>query len=57
MGGAPAHQGLVPFPLQRMGPSGIDGPTRWTPGTLLVSRYNTGDPRNFPGGRKWTSYI
>ena len=36
MGGAPAHQGLVPFPLQPMGPSGIGGPTRWTPGTLPV---------------------
>ena len=36
MGGAPAHYGLVPFPLQPMGPSGIGGPTRWTPGTLPV---------------------
>ena len=36
MGGAPAHQGLVPLPLQPMGPSGIGGPTRWTPGTLPV---------------------
>ena len=35
-GGTPAHQGLVPFPLQPMGPSGIGGPTRWTPGTLPV---------------------
>ena len=35
-GGVPAHQGLVPFPLQPMGPSGIGGPTRWTPGTLPV---------------------
>ena len=35
-GGAPAHQGLVPLPLQPMGPSGIGGPTRWTPGTLPV---------------------
>ena len=35
-GGAPAHQGLVPFPLQPMGPSGTGGPTRWTPGTLPV---------------------
>ena len=35
-GGAPAHQGLVPSPLQPMGPSGIGGPTQWTPGTLLV---------------------
>ena len=34
--GAPAHQGLVPLPLQPMGPSGIGGPTRWTPGTLPV---------------------
>ena len=36
MGGAPANQGLVPLPLQPMGPSGIGGPTRWTPGTLPV---------------------
>ena len=36
MGGAPAHQGLVPFPLQPMGPSKVGGPTRWTPGTLPV---------------------
>ena len=35
-GGAPAHQGLVPLPLQPMGPSGIGGPTQWTPGTLPV---------------------
>ena len=35
-GGAPAQQGLVPLPLQPMGPSGIGGPTRWTPGTLPV---------------------
>ena len=34
--GAPAHFGLDPFPLQPMGPSGIGGPTRWTPGTLPV---------------------
>ena len=36
MGGAPAHQGLVPLPLQPMGPFGVGGPTRWTPGTLPV---------------------
>ena len=36
MGGAPAHQGLVPLPVQPMGPSEIGGPTRWTPGTLPV---------------------
>ena len=36
MGGTPAHQGLVTPPLQPMGPSGIGGPTRWTPGTLPV---------------------
>ena len=35
-GGAPANKGLVPLPLQPMGPSGIGGPTRWTPGTLPV---------------------
>ena len=35
-GGAPAHEGLVPLPLQPMGPSGIGGPIRWTPGTLPV---------------------
>ena len=29
-------QGPVPFPIQPMGPSGIGGPTRWTPGTLPV---------------------
>src|SRR4051812_19146992 len=36
MGGAPAHYGLVPSPLQPTGPSGMGGPTRWTPGTHLV---------------------
>ena len=56
-GGAPAHQGLVPLPLQPMGPSGIGGPTRWTPGTLPWSRYNTSDPRNLPDGKNCTSYI
>ena len=35
-GGAPAHQGPVPLTLQPMGPSGIGGPTRWTPETLPV---------------------
>ena len=35
-GGAPAHYGLVPSPLQPMGPFGIGGPTRWTTGTLPV---------------------
>ena len=35
-GGAPAHQGLVPLPLQPMGPAGTGVPTRWTPGTLPV---------------------
>ena len=35
-GGSPAHYGLVPLPLQPMGPSGIGGPTWWTPGTLPV---------------------
>ena len=35
-GGAPAHQGLVHLPLQPMEPSGVRGPTRWTPGTLPV---------------------
>ena len=35
-GGAPAHQGLVPLPLQPMGTSGMGGPTQWTPGTLPV---------------------
>ena len=39
--GAPrgAHQptrGWFPSPRQPMGPSGIGGPTRWTPGTLPV---------------------
>ena len=34
--GALAHLGLVPLPLQPMGPSEIGGPTRWTPGTLPV---------------------
>ena len=43
-GGAPAHQGLVPLPLQPMGPSGIGGPTRWTPGPFRWFRYNTDDP-------------
>ena len=34
-----AHQptrGWFPAPLQPTGPSGIGGPTRWTPGTLPV---------------------
>ena len=34
-----AHQptmGWFPSPLQPMGPSGMGGPTRWTPGTLPV---------------------
>ena len=40
-GGGPrgAHQptmGWFPSPLQPMGPSGMGGPTRWTPGTHSV---------------------
>ena len=35
-GGHTSPPGLVPFPLQPMGPSGIGGPTRWTPETLPV---------------------
>ena len=35
-GGTPAYKGLVPLPLKPMGPFGIGGPTRWTPGTLSV---------------------
>ena len=34
-----AHQttmGWFPSPLQPLGPSGMGGPTRWTPGTLSV---------------------
>ena len=31
MGGAPAHQGLVPFPLQPMGPSGPHPVDPWDP--------------------------
>ena len=49
MGVAPAHQGLVPLPLQPMGPSGTGDPTRWTPrdpsggpGTIPVT------PETFP---------
>ena len=34
--GAPAHFGLGSLPLHPMGPPGIGGPTRWTPGTLPV---------------------
>ena len=45
-GGAPAHMGLVPLPLQPMGPSGIGGPTRWTPGTL------SGGPGTIPATPK-----
>ena len=44
--GAPAHFGLDPFPLQPMGPSGIGGPTRWTPGTLQVVPVQYRVPRN-----------
>ena len=40
--------GWFPSPLQPMGPSGMGGPTWWTAGTLLVVRYNTGDPKSFP---------
>ena len=28
--------GWFPSPLQPLGPSGMGGPTRWTPGTLSV---------------------
>ena len=55
-----AHQptmGWFPSPLWPMGPSGMGGPTRWTPGPFRWSRYNTGDPETCPDGRNSTSYI
>ena len=36
VGGAPAHLGLVPSHTWPMQPSGVGGPTWWTPGTLPV---------------------
>ena len=36
MGGRPSPLGAGSLPLQPMGPSGIGGPTRWTPGILPV---------------------
>ena len=47
-GGAQAQPGLVPLPLQPMGPSGIGGPTRWTPGTLGGPGTIPVDPETFP---------
>ena len=57
-GGAPSHYGLVPLPTLAHGalrdgwPHPVDPPRpfRW-------SRYNTGDPQNYPDGRDCTSYI
>ena len=43
-GGAPAHKGLVPLPLQPMGPSGIGAPPDGPPGPFRWSRYNTDYP-------------
>ena len=43
MGGAPAHQGLVPLPLQPMGPSGIGWPHPMDP------RDPSGGPGTIPG--------
>ena len=45
--GAPAHQGLAPFPLRPTGPSGMGGPTRWTPGTPPVVPGHSRRPPEF----------
>ena len=50
MGWFPSHFSPWGPPGQVAPPGGPPGPFRW-------SRYNTGDPRNFPGGRNLTSYI
>ena len=46
----PSHFSPWGPPGQVVPPGGPPGPFRW-------SRYNTDNPRNFPGGRNWTSYI
>ena len=48
--GSPPHFSPWGPPGQVAPPGGPPGPFRW-------SRYNTDNPRNFPGGRNWTSYI
>ena len=57
-GGGPrgAHQptmGWFLSPLQPLGPSGMGGPTRWTPGTLLVVPVQC---RATPKHSRWPKY-
>ena len=44
-------------PYSPCGPPGQVAPPGGPPGPFRWSRYNTDNPRNFPGGRNWTSYI
>ena len=52
-----AHIGQGAHPYRPCGPPGQVAPPGGPPGPFRWSRYNTGNPRNFPGGRNCTSYI
>ena len=62
MGGRPKVapqpiRGWFPSTFSPRGPPGQVAPPGGPPGPFRWSRYNTDNPRNFPGGRNWTSYI
>ena len=62
MGGGPRGapqptKGWFPSTFSPRGPPGQVAPPGGPPGPFRWSRYNTGNPRNFPGGRNLTSYI
>ena len=62
MGGGPRGapqptKGWFPSTFRPRGPPGQVAPPGGPPGPFRWSRYNTDNPRNFPGGQNWTSYI
>ena len=62
MGGGPRGapqptKGWFPSTFSPRGPPGQVARAGGPPGPFRWSRYNTGNPRNFPGGQNWTSYI
>ena len=50
-------KGWFPSHFSPWGPLGWVAPAGGPPGPFRWSRYNTGNPQNFPGGRNLTSYI
>src|SRR3954468_1058837 len=55
--GSPWPKQAKAHPLRPMWPTKVGGPTRWNPGPLRWSRYNTDNTETCPDGQNSTSYI